>query len=309
MQIRQSIEAAHSVRRHSTGNRLSHRWLLWATLLVVGVIAPPQPAEAGLLSISPEKERRMGEEAAREIESHMPVVSGPVADWVQTVGQRLAAVSNPEFKYSFKVIQGKEINAFALPGGYIYVFTGLRKVAPTDDELAAVIAHEITHAEEHHFARQYGKSQKRGLILGIGSALLGLPNLAQQVIGIVDFSMTQRYSRAHETESDRLGMQRMVRAGFNPQGMVTLLENLAKDSSKSNVLDKWFGSHPESKKRVGAARNYVLEVKSLQAQNNPLVRPIFQPWRSEDLGGAMSTQGTIAPAGKGTSDTPKQQAS
>ncbi|HEX8833790.1 MAG TPA: M48 family metalloprotease, partial [Abditibacteriaceae bacterium] len=177
------------------------------------------PAHAGLFSISPEKERKMGEEAAREIERQARIVRGPVADWVNLVGQRLVAASDPEFKYSFKVIDSPEINAFALPGGYIYVYTGLRKVAQTDDELAAVLAHEITHAEQHHYAKQYKKASTRGILLGVGAAIAGLPNVAQQAIGLLDFSMTQKYSRSHEFESDDMGIKRMTRAGFNPNGM------------------------------------------------------------------------------------------
>src|SRR4028119_2003534 len=161
--------------------------LFVATFFVTG----GQPAHAGLFSISPEKERRIGEDAAREIESKAPIVKGPVADWVNAVGQRLVAVSNPEFKYSFRVIDSREINAFALPGGYIYVYTGMRKIIQTDDELAAVLAHEITHAEEHHYARQYAKNSKRSTLLGIGGLLLGVPNIAQQALGLFDFALQQ----------------------------------------------------------------------------------------------------------------------
>ncbi|MGI8711252.1 MAG: M48 family metalloprotease, partial [Acidimicrobiales bacterium] len=131
------------------------------------------PARAGLFSLSPEKERNIGAEASKQIEAQAPIVTGPVADWVESVGQKLVKKSNPEFKYSFRVIESPEINAFALPGGYVYVYTGLRKVASNDDELAAVLAHEITHAEEHHYASQYKKSSRRGLLLGVGSLLLG----------------------------------------------------------------------------------------------------------------------------------------
>ena len=223
----------------------------------------------------------MGEDAAREIESQAPIVSGPVAEWVEAVGRRLAAVSNSEFEYSFKVIDGPEINAFALPGGYIYVFTGLRKVAQTDDELAAVLAHEITHAEEHHFAKQYKKSTRRGIGLTVLSAVVGLPNVAQQVLGIMDFAMTQKYSRTQELQSDEAGMQRMARAGFNPQGMVTLLDKLSKERERGNTLDKWFGSHPDSKKRIEAAKRETGEISALQAQKNPLVSPVYPAWRGE----------------------------
>ncbi|HVF09687.1 MAG TPA: M48 family metallopeptidase [Abditibacteriaceae bacterium] len=254
--------------------------LILVVCCLSGAVLPP-PAQAGLFSISPAKERRMGEDAARAIESQSHIVSGPVAEWVEAIGQRLAATSNSEFEYSFKVIDSPEINAFALPGGYIYVFTGLRKVAQNDDELAAVLAHEITHSEQHHFAKQYKKSTKRGLGLTILSAVAGLPNFAQQVLGIVDFAITQKYSRSQESESDEMGMQRMARAGFNPQGMVTLLDKLSKESGSLKTLDKWFGNHPDAKKRLEAARREVGEISTLQAQKNPLVTPVYPTWSGE----------------------------
>lgn len=240
----------------------------WCTMLcVLLAIASAAPARAGLFSISPDRERRMGDDAARQIEAQTRIVTGPVADWVERVGQRLAATSKSEFQYSFKVIDRPEINAFALPGGHIYVFTGLRKVARTDDELAAILAHEITHAEEHHFARQYSKASKRGAVLGILSAVVGLPNIAAQALGIIDFSMTQKYSRTHEYDADHRGMARMARAGFNPQGMVSLLENLSKEDRKSSKLDQWFGDHPDNAKRVAAAQQELISLR----QNTPAV--------------------------------------
>lgn len=227
------------------------------------------PAHAGLFSIGPEKERRMGDEAAREIDAQARIVTGPVADWVASVGARLAVASNKEFTYSFKVVEGKEINAFALPGGHIYVFTGIRKIAQTDDELAAILAHEITHSEQHHFARQYGKASKRGAILGVLSAVVGLPNVAQQIVSLADFAATQKYSRTHETEADLLGMQRMQRAGFDPKGMVSILERLAKEDRSGGSLDRWFGDHPDSKRRIERAKN---QLSTLNANHATTVK-------------------------------------
>lgn len=225
----------------------------------------------------------MGADAARQIESHERILRGPVADWVNIIGQRLAAVSEPEFKYSFKVIDSNEVNAFALPGGYIYVNTGLRKIAQTDDELAAILAHEITHSEQHHYAKQFKKSSKRGLLLGIGSMVAGLPGAAQQAISILDFSMTQKYSRVSETEADELGMKRMIRAGFNPQGMVTLLQKLAKEGEKGSGIDNWFRSHPEGQKRTANAEQELITVKALQAKNDPSVKAAYPAWSAETL--------------------------
>jgi predicted Zn-dependent protease len=260
------------------------RWQsLVLCLATTALAAPIQPAHAGLFSVSPEQEKKLGAQAAREIESKARVVRGPVADWVNIVGQRLASVSRSEWKYSFKVIDSPEVNAFALPGGYVYVYTGLRKVAQTDDELAAVLAHEITHAEQHHYAQQYKKASTRGALLTVFSLAAGLPNIANQIVGLIDYSMTQKYSRAHEYESDRMGVERMVRAGFNPQGMVSLLEKMSKEDQGSGTLTGWMRSHPEGRPRVEAVQRTIAEVKVQQAQNNPTVKPKYAPWTSQTL--------------------------
>lgn len=229
--------------------------------VAIGVNATA-PAQAGMFKISPSGERRIGEDASKQIEAQTRVMTGPVADWVERVGQRLVAKSDKEFQYSFRVIDSPEINAFALPSGYVYVFSGLSKVARNDDELAAVLAHEITHAEKHHYARQYAKASKRGTILGVASIFVGLPNLAQSVLGIIDFSMTQKYSRVHESESDRLGMERMVRAGFDPQGMVSLLQRLQRQEGDLKNLDKWFSDHPAADDRVRKAQAQLQALKA-----------------------------------------------
>jgi predicted Zn-dependent protease len=280
--------------KHRTRNTFA-----WLTVLCLSAMLPPSsvveawlsPAQAKLFSVSPEQERRMGEEAAREIESQVRIVSGPVSDWVNRVGRRLAAASDPKWKYSFKVIDRPEINAFALPGGYVYVFTGLRKVVKTDDELAAVLAHEITHAEQHHYARQYARSSKRGAILGIFSAVVGIPNVAAQALSIADFSLTKKYSRQQETESDILGMQRMVRAGFNPQGMVSLLTKLSEEQGRVSSLDKWFGDHPDGPKRVRSTQQ---ELQNISQGNKP-VKPLFAPWTTPNPALSTTPDGPVNP--------------
>ena len=241
------------------------------------------PARAGLFSMSAKEEAKLGAQAAREIESQVRIVRGPVADWVNIVGQRLAKVSNPEWKYSFRVIDSPEINAFALPGGYVYVYTGLRKVAQTDDELAAVLAHEITHAEQHHAAKQYKKSAKRGAILGIFSMAVGLPPLGQQVVGLLGTAVGQKYARGDELQADNLGLRRMVRAGFNPQGMETLLQKLSKESGPQSQFDRWFADHPQGEKRVAAVQRELGALPQLKAQGDASVKPILPLWTAQSL--------------------------
>lgn len=254
------------------------------------VLAAPYPAQAGLFSVSPQKEKTIGADASREIESQAPLVTGPVEDWVSAVGKRLVTATDPEFQYSFRVIDSPEINAFALPGGYVYVYTGLRKIAKTDDELAAILAHEITHAEQHHYAKQYSKASKRGAILGIGAMVLGVPNVAANVLDIVNFAVTQRYSRESESQADEFGMKRMVRAGYDPAAMVTILERLAKESENGNTLDKWFASHPDGPKRVAAAKQELVEIKQLQAKGDVSVRPVVNAVSMSET--ALTTKNT-----------------
>ena len=241
------------------------------------------PARAGMFSISAREEAKLGAQAAQQIESQARIVHGPVADWVNIIGQRLAKVSNPEWKYSFRVIDSPEINAFSLPGGYIYVYTGLRKVAQTDDELAAVLAHEITHAEQHHLAKQYSKSAKRGAILGIFSMAVGLPSFGQQVLGLANLAVGQKYARSEESEADNLGVKRMVRAGFDPRGMETLLQKLSREDASQSQLDRWFADHPQGEKRDADVQQELKEIPALQAKNDPSVKPILPAWTSDSL--------------------------
>jgi len=215
------------------------------------VCAPLPSAHAGMFSVSPDKERRLGQQAGADIEKSAPIVTGPVADWVNRIGQRLVKVSNPEFKYTFHVIDSPDINAFCLPGGHVFVYTGLRKVVKTDDELASVLAHEITHAELHHYAKQYSKNSKRQALLGIGSIFVPLGALAQTGLGLLDAGLSASYSRGSEAQADREGAARMKRAGFDPQAMVTVLTRLSNEDS-GDGLDKWLSDHPEGKKRAAA---------------------------------------------------------
>ena len=173
----------------------------------------------------------------------------------------MAATSDPEFTYKFHVIDSPEINAFCLPGGHIYIYTGMRKIIKTDDELAAVLAHEITHAEEHHYAKASAKSNGRNTLLTVGSILLGLPPVLGQALSIGSDAMTQKHSRSAEYEADRKGLARMERAGFKPEAMATVLQRLAEED-ETDSLFRWMASHPEGKKRAAIVRELLPKVKA-----------------------------------------------
>jgi len=156
------------------------------------------------------------------------------------IGRRLAVHSkNGEDFYHFKLASPSEINAFTLPGGYVYVFTGLIRILETEDELAALLAHEIAHNEQRHYAEQYDWKLPLN-ILGEGLSLLTL--------GIVPNPIQLALSRKDEAEADRIGLELMVKAGFCAQGMSKLLEKLHNITSL-RTPNKYVLTHPPTKER------------------------------------------------------------
>src|SRR6185503_13331952 len=168
---------------------------------------------------------QLGREAARQAESQFPLLrDAEVQNYVEEVGHRLVSAipsqfQHPEFQYSFKVVNARDINAFALPGGPMYVNRGMIQSARTEGEMAGVMAHEISHVALRHGTAQATKAQKYSLgagIAGILGTILAGPTVGQaaQVPFVVSFL---RYSREYETEADLLGARIMANAGYDPR--------------------------------------------------------------------------------------------
>jgi predicted Zn-dependent protease len=208
----------------------------------------------GLNIISPQEEIRLGKELSAEVDKEQPILNDPVLErYVTEVGERVARSSNrPDLPYSFKIIKNEEVNAFSLPGGPIYVYTGLLKFADNEAELASVLAHETAHVAQRHateqLTRTYGLQVVSSILLGQNTPLAG------QVAGNIAGSLgLLKFSRNDEVEADQLGTEYMFRAGYNPTAMIIFhrrLEKLQK-SNPSAVLNL-FSTHPMSQARVDA---------------------------------------------------------
>ena len=169
------------------------------------------------------------------------------------MGQRLISTVNTRgapWQFTFDMIDNKEVNAFALPGGPVFFYTGLYSKLKTEDELAGILGHEMTHVLEQHWAQQYADSQKRNLILNLalifGHANSTLSNLAS-VGNDVFFELP--FSRKDETQADEGGLNMMVNAGYNPQGMVDVFTLLAQ-LSKSGSMPAFLSDHPADASRI-----------------------------------------------------------
>jgi hypothetical protein len=204
----------------------------------------------------PADDVKLGQEAAAEAEKQMQLVNDPeLRAYIGQVGERLAAAippefQNPEFQYSFKVVSAKEINAFALPGGPMYVNTGMIVAAKSEDEMAGVMAHEISHVALRHGTAQVTKSQKYSMlsgILGMGGQIVGGPlgqaaQMSSQGVGMY----LLKYSREYETEADLLGARIMAQAGYDPRELANMFQTIA---AQGGGEGGWFSSHPSSKDR------------------------------------------------------------
>src|SRR4051812_36483424 len=197
-----------------------------------GENAFPQPS--GYDAFSVDQEIQLGKQAAAEADSQLPELParGPIQDYVSTLGQKLASQlpQNP-YVFDFKVINQKEINAFALPGGPVRINLGTIQAADTEAQLAGVMAHEISHVYMRHATRNASKESIAQLPAAILGGILG-PGVGGQLARMgLSFglgSVFLKYSRDAESEADRVGAKIMYEAGYDPHAMAQFFEKLAK---------------------------------------------------------------------------------
>jgi len=207
----------------------------------------------GWLGGSQSKELQIGRQLALEVEQQAKMVEDPiVTEYVNRVGQNIVLHSDAKIPFTIKVIDSDEVNAFALPGGFFFVNKGLILAADNEAELAGVMAHEIAHVAARHAMENAGKGQflgygiLAGILLtgGIGGAIL------QNTAGITQALAFFKFSRGAEEEADKLGVQYLYAAGYDPTAMATMFEKLAaKNQKKPGTLSKLFSTHPQSIQR------------------------------------------------------------
>src|SRR5215218_3941603 len=197
---------------------------------------------------------QLGREAAQQVNQQMPLLRDNTVDsYVESVGRRLVAAipaeyQHPEFRYSFDVVDARDINAFALPGGPMFVNRGMIEAARTEGEMAGVMAHEISHVALRHATAQATETQKFqvGSVLGqIAGAVIG-GGIGQVVAAGSQIGFgagALKYSRKYETQADILGAQIMARAGYDPRDLANMFRTIAQQGGGSGGPE-WLSSHP-----------------------------------------------------------------
>ncbi len=216
-----------------------------------------------------EKEMAMGKQYAQQVESTVKLVQDPVVtEYVNRIGQNLVRNSDARVPFTIKVVDSDEINAFALPGGYFYVNSGLILAADDESELAGVMAHEIAHVAARHAMRQ----QTRGNLAQIATIPLifvggGIGYAARQAVSLALPLTFMKFSRGFEAEADYLGVQYMYKTGYDPNSFVSFFEKVqATEKKKPGSLAKAFASHPQTPDRISETQKEIATILPAREQ-------------------------------------------
>jgi predicted Zn-dependent protease len=229
------------------------RWsLVGATLLALGC------------GVTDDQEVSLGQQTAREMNARLPLVTDPrVTDYVTHLGMAIArTTSRADLDWKFYVVNTPDVNAFALPGGFIYVNRGLIERTQRLDQLAGTLGHEIGHVVRRHSVEQMKKASGANAGIALVCTLTSLcdSRASRVVINVAGSALFAKYSRTDEAEADSEAVVNVIRAGIDPDGVPELFEVLLRERQRNpNALDGFFASHPFEEDRVAHTRDLIAQ--------------------------------------------------
>lgn len=239
---------------------------------------------AGCLA-STQQEIAMGNDYARQVEQQLPIVRDPeIARYITVLGDSIARVSDSrDLRWTFNVVDQPDINAFAVPGGHIYVYRGLIERTTNMSELAGVLGHEIAHVTQRHSMFQMRDQQRANVGVTLGCILApsvcgGAGGAAINVLGSGAFA---KFSRDDEAEADRYGVTYVTRAGIDPRGMPSMFRILiAERKTNPSGVDNFFASHPVEESRVEATQAEINKIDPIIVQSLTSDSRAFQAFKA-----------------------------
>jgi predicted Zn-dependent protease len=215
--------------------------------------------------VSQQQEVQMGVEYAQQINAQLPIVQDPELNrYINVLGDSIARLtSRADLDWHFFIVDAKDVNAFAVPGGFIYINRGLIERTDRMDEVAGVLGHEIGHVVRRHTVKQMEKAQGANIGVTLACVLTSVCNsqVAGAAINIAGGAVFARFSRQDEAEADNEGFNNVVRAGISPVGMVTMFQKLiAERKSRPSSVEAWFRTHPLEEDRVAAIQARINQI-------------------------------------------------
>lgn len=229
-------------------------------------------ATVGACSVSPEQERAIGSADAAKIDSEMPLIRDTViVQFVSALGRSMATkTSRADLDWHFSVVNSPEVNAFALPGGFIYVNRGAIEQADRLDELAGIMGHEIGHVVRRHSVKQIEEAEKGQVAVVL---LCTMTHACRTIGGILAIRIgadakSAHYSQHDEAEADSEGVVNTVRAGIDPEGLPSFFQKLLdKRAQEPTAVESFFSTHPTDQSRVAATREQIAALPHVPGQN------------------------------------------
>jgi predicted Zn-dependent protease len=235
--------------------------------------------------MSDDQEVQIGRENAAQVNAQLPLVRDPaVTGYVQQLGTAIArTTSRAELDWRFYVVDSREVNAFALPGGFVYVNRGLIERAERLDELAGALGHEIGHVVRRHSVQQMEKANGANVALGVTCTLTRLCNsdVARAAIQVGGAALFAKYSRADEAEADSEAVLNVVQAGIDPSGIPALFERLIEERRTAPLrIEAFFASHPLEEDRIQATEREIDALDPAQLQGLRRDDPSYRAFRA-----------------------------
>lgn len=239
------------------------------SLLVIGLVfagcaTTPVTNRSQFIMLSPQEEMTMGATEAQKVVQTSKISTDKVLqERIKRIGKKIAAVSGrDDFSWEFTVIDDATPNAFCLPGGKVFFYTGILKVTENDDQIAAVMGHEIAHALARHGAERMSMQMASNLGAQVLATALNIPaqyqNLYAQAYGVTSqIGLILPYSRKFEDEADQIGVYLMWKAGYNPQQALRFWENMSHLSKSGQKPPAFLSTHPADEERIRAIRAYI----------------------------------------------------
>ena len=271
--------------------------LLFAVMARSAEVQLPDLGSPADAILSKTDEAQIGRAIMHQIRQSGQLVEDPqIIEYVNEIGHRLAAqANNGDYKFTFFVVDDPSINAFALPGGFIGVHTGLIEATRSEDELAGVLAHEIAHVTQRHIARAIHANSRQSLLstmIMLGALVAGAAgadaDVMQGAIAVAQGTSAQsqiNFTRSNEYEADRVGMSSLAEAGFDPDGMASFFEVISRDNRPHEArLPEFLRTHPVGSARIAEARGRAREypqIRTTDSKNYGIARARLLVGRQE----------------------------
>jgi predicted Zn-dependent protease len=261
------------------------RWLRRniAISLVGGTLA----AGACATAITPQQEAEIGAQQSADINAQLPIVNdASLNNYIHTLGSQIARHGQRGIPYRFYIVNSNQVNAFAVPGGYVYVNRGLINLTSNASELVGVLGHEISHVELRHSVEQMEQVQKANIGFALASVLLGkaspgVQQAAGTVANVGASAYFAKFSRTDESEADANAIPLMIASGYDPVGLTTMFQRLLQTQQSSpSAVEGWFSTHPTTQDRISATTSMINQIPAAQRRNLAKDNSAFQSFKS-----------------------------